>query len=96
MKTVSVENNNNNKIKSCPDLAIKFTGKNVTLKSIGLYSGCFHYVITTEGDTFIVRPDTLELFKLALVNEFQVWVNQVPADDWFSVRIFNNARKNFF
>lgn len=80
---VSVKNNDN-KTKTCPSTDIDFDGQDVKIDSIGLVSGCFHYVETTDGDRFAVRPDSLHLFKLALVNNLIVWVEQNPEEDYYN------------
>lgn len=95
MNIVSVENIYS-KTKSCPSIDIKFEGKDVKLASFGVYSECHHYVITTDNAIFAVQPDTVDLLKLAIINDLIVWVKQKPEEDYYSVRILKKHSKYFF
>lgn len=84
---MSGENEYGSKWCSSENLSVK--PHYLRLKSIGIYSGCYHYVIETDGDAFAVRPDSLDLFKLALSHELDVWVEQKPEQDFYNVIVYS-------
>lgn len=87
-----------NKGKACPSKNISIEGHFRILKAIGVHSGCFPDVITkgSQPQEFAVRPDSLDLLKLALINDLAVWIEQNPEVDWYNVEIYSEYSKCFF
>lgn len=91
MNVVSVENEYGSKW--CHMENLRVGSHKLKLKTIGIYSGCFHYVVETDGDEFIVQPDSLDLLQLALIRELDVWVEQIPEEDFYNVMIYSKYCK---